>query len=71
MADVTVKVNPRGPLVVIGEFSIVDSEGNVLERKERASFCRCGASTRKPYCDGTHSRVGFEAAEAAVPESKE
>ncbi len=71
MADVTIKVNANGPLLVTGTFSIVDAEGNVLETRERAAFCRCGASTKKPFCDGTHSKIGFQAAAAAVPESAE
>jgi 3-phenylpropionate/trans-cinnamate dioxygenase ferredoxin subunit len=39
--------------------------------KRPFTLCRCGASTRKPFCDGTHSRVGFAAAEEAVPGSTE
>jgi len=71
MPEVTIKVLPKGPLVVTGDFTILDSNGNPLEKKERASLCRCGASTRKPFCDGTHSKIGFDAAEQAVPESRE
>lgn len=71
MADVTIKILNKGPLRVTGTFTLLDAEGNVIETKGAASLCRCGASTKKPYCDGTHSKIGFEAAAQAVPESAE
>jgi CDGSH-type Zn-finger protein len=37
-----------------------------LAGKEKIALCRCGASVKKPFCDGTHSKIGFQAAEAAV-----
>ena len=46
-----------------------DADGNVYPAKETVALCRCGASTKKPFCDGTHSKVGFQAAEQAVPGS--
>jgi CDGSH-type Zn-finger protein len=51
-----------------GAIELVDAAGNRydLTGKTAFSLCRCGASTTKPFCDGTHSKIGFQAAEAAV-----
>ena len=67
---VTITVRKNGSYLVEGPVRLVDSEGNEydLTGKARFSLCRCGGSTRKPFCDGTHSRIGFEAAERAVRE---
>jgi 3-phenylpropionate/trans-cinnamate dioxygenase ferredoxin subunit len=48
-----------------------DDGGNAYPAKDRVALCRCGASTTKPFCDGTHSKIGFQAAETAVPDSAE
>ncbi|MFT2706593.1 CDGSH iron-sulfur domain-containing protein [Clavibacter zhangzhiyongii] len=51
---------PDGPLLVRGEFEIVDPEGRPVPRTRRTvALCRCGVSSIKPYCDGTHRLVGF------------
>ena len=72
MADVKIRVSKNGPYIVQGKVELFDAGDNpVATEKETIALCRCGASTNKPFCDGTHSRVGFEAAESAVPESKE
>ena len=57
-----------GPLLVTGgRFSLVDADGGEFPvDKETIALCRCGASTKKPFCEGTHSKVGFRAAERAV-----
>ena len=69
----TIRLRKNGPYVVeVDDVRIVDWDGNEFVVKRRpVALCRCGASTTKPFCDGTHSRVGFQAAEAAVPESAE
>ena len=65
----TITVRRNGPYRVEGdtEIKVVDWEGKeyTFERLPVA-LCRCGASTNKPFCDGTHSKIGFQAAEAAV-----
>lgn len=59
-----------GPFLVTGTIEITDSAGNRFPvRKETVALCRCGASTGKPFCDGTHSKVGFRAAEKAASEA--
>lgn len=63
--SVTIKVKDNGPLLVEGDFKLVDGNGNDIPVTKKA-LCRCGASITKPFCDGTHSKIGFQAAMAAV-----
>ena len=51
-------IHKDGPIEVSGEF-IVQSNGLVVESNRKSYLCRCGASNKKPYCDGSHKRVGF------------
>ena len=51
---------PGGPLVVSGELAVVDDHGAVVRRSGRLALCRCGSSGNKPYCDGSHTRAGFD-----------
>jgi 3-phenylpropionate/trans-cinnamate dioxygenase ferredoxin subunit len=72
MADVTISVRPNGPYLVTGTVQLTDAEGKSIDvpaGKPAIALCRCGASTSKPFCDGTHSKIGFDAAAKAVPES--
>ena len=71
MPDVKISVLKNGPYIITGPVELKDAEGNSYPPKERIALCRCGASTTKPFCDGTHSKVGFQAAERAVPSSAE
>ena len=50
-----------------GEVILLDAEGGTydLTGKPAFSLCRCGGSVNKPFCDGTHSKIGFQAAELA------
>jgi CDGSH-type Zn-finger protein len=70
MADVTIRLRDNGPLVVEGPVTIIDAEGNqfhVDASKPAVALCRCGQSSRRPFCDGTHKACGFQAADRATP----
>ena len=69
---VTIRVKNNGPYLVEGPFRLIDADGNEypLEAGKKYNLCRCGGSTNKPFCDGTHSRTGFMAAERAVREAE-
>jgi CDGSH-type Zn-finger protein len=56
---------------VTGPVRLIDADGNEYEvpTGESIVLCRCGGSKTKPFCDKTHSKIGFEAAERAVAES--
>lgn len=53
-----------GPLIASGAIEVVTGTGKTVNRTTKAAFCRCGQSANKPYCDGTHIRIGFQAAGA-------
>ena len=73
MGDVIIRVKPNGPYLVEGPLEIYDGAGTRVptEDRPRIALCRCGASSNKPFCDGTHSKIGFQAAELVNPESAE
>jgi CDGSH-type Zn-finger protein len=61
---VTTKITPYrdGPYLVRGPFTLVDQDGNEIEVRRRVvALCRCGRSQIRPFCDGTHKAVGFQA----------
>lgn len=55
-----IKVLRDGPLVLDGQFEMVDATGGLLEQGSKATLCRCGLSGKKPYCDGNHFRQGWK-----------
>lgn len=73
MAEVKIQVLKDGPYLVTGSFSLVDENGNpVAKPKENVvALCRCGGSLNKPFCDGTHSAIGFRGAREAVAEASQ
>ncbi len=52
----------NGPYLVNCDFTLRDPEGNVVPKKDSVALCRCGQSANKPFCDGSHNRVGFQSA---------
>ena len=70
MADVRVEATEDGPYKVTGPIELVDHEGTAIAVPGKTVFlCRCGGSTNKPFCDGTHSKIGFRGAMAAVADA--
>ena len=67
--SINIKIRDNGPLVVEGDFTLTDANGNPIPVVKKA-LCRCGGSTTKPFCDGTHSKIGFQAATAAVEQTE-
>jgi CDGSH-type Zn-finger protein len=59
--SVTVKPMRNGPLMIKGEYLLQDGQGGETEGNGIVLLCRCGNSENKPYCDGSHKRVGFKA----------
>ena len=63
---ITIKVNTNGPLMISAadalSVQLTDADGNVIALPEGKNvfLCRCGASSRKPFCDGTHKTTGFD-----------
>ncbi|MDP4187049.1 MAG: (4Fe-4S)-binding protein [Bacteroidota bacterium] len=49
-----------GPLMVQGNFDLVDCRGIKLDHGTIISICRCGASKNMPYCDGSHNKINFD-----------
>lgn len=55
-----VTLRPNGPIVIQGTIVVKRPNGEVLSRDADIALCRCGHSQKKPFCDGTHKRVGFK-----------
>lgn len=61
MSDVQIKALKNGPLEVSGQVNVSDSAGVQRPADEDPIYlCRCGHSANKPFCDGSHKKVGFQ-----------
>lgn len=53
------KVIQNGPLQVSGDFELFNSEGEYITKEGPVFLCRCGMSSDKPFCDGSHKAANF------------
>lgn len=66
MNDMTITPTDNGPYLVEGNGTLLDPEGNEYEVRDTFALCRCGHSSTKPFCDGTHEKANFAAVNRAV-----
>ena len=59
--EITIEPRPNGPLFLRGRLRIIGADGELIREDTRVALCRCGASENKPFCDGSHRRIGFSA----------
>ncbi len=75
MSKTEILCKNNGPLLISGEFEIQDAAGKPFDvaGRTKIALCRCGHSANKPFCDGSHNRVGFQSsveARALPPPAK-
>ena len=59
-ASASVTLCPDGPLLIRGDYVLVDANGDSVDgHRKTVALCRCGKSALKPFCDGTHKKIGF------------
>jgi CDGSH-type Zn-finger protein len=59
MADVKIQASKNGPLLIQGTIEVVDETGKAYPAPTSA-LCRCGGSSKKPFCDGAHRKNNFQ-----------
>ncbi len=59
-SETIAEVMQDGPLLVYGNITVKAPDGSEVRKSKVTAFCRCGASGNKPYCDGTHTKIGFK-----------
>lgn len=60
MSDVKIECRPNGPAIIQGNVELTDAQGNKVVTGETTALCRCGFSDKKPLCDGSHKREGWQ-----------
>ena len=66
---VKITIRDNGPILVDGDFALHDAKGKAYDLGDKTvlALCRCGQSSNKPFCDGTHKTVGFQSECEAKP----
>jgi len=64
--DVTITPTDDGPYLIQGGVTLLDAEGNEYQVDDTIALCRCGHSSTKPFCDGTHEKANFAAVNRAA-----
>lgn len=59
-ARVGLKITPNGPILIKGAIQLTYPDGKTEEKTKGVALCRCGASDRKPFCDGSHNKINFK-----------
>jgi CDGSH-type Zn-finger protein len=60
MPDVTITPSLDGPYLISGSVRITDVDGREIAQPDQFALCRCGHSSNKPFCDGTHATIDFD-----------
>jgi len=58
-AETVVEATPNGPLLVYGNVIVKNGDTVITKKNNVTAFCRCGSSGNKPFCDGSHKKIGF------------
>ncbi len=63
-----IQIKKNGPIVIMtaGRYTVREGDQERVEEKQVVALCRCGGSSNKPFCDGTHAKIGFEAPEVEL-----
>jgi len=64
--SVEIILKENGPAVIRNSGTLTDNEGNLTIKDEVIALCRCGASKKKPFCDGSHMKIDFKAEAGAI-----
>jgi CDGSH-type Zn-finger protein len=60
MAQVNITPTENGPYLVTGPVALTAPDGRAIDHPDPMTICRCGHSSNKPFCDGTHATIDFD-----------